>query len=88
MFGNPPLSYITVVEERTAVDASKRDGGALEHAIWRTEGLLTDATYMARFSYALPPVLSYIYPTSGPRAGGTAVTLHGVNLANGTHYKC
>ena len=27
-------------------------------------------------------------PTSGPLAGGTSVILHGVNLANGTHYKC
>lgn len=42
----------------------------------------------ASFGYALPPMLSYVRPQSGPRAGGTMVTLHGVNLANGTHYKC
>ena len=40
------------------------------------------------FSYAPPPILSEITPTSGPLAGGTALTLRGVNLGQGTHYKC
>jgi hypothetical protein len=40
------------------------------------------------FRYAPSPVLSRIHPTGGPLAGGTVVSLFGVNLANGTHYKC
>ena len=40
------------------------------------------------FRYAPLPVLSRIHPTGGPLAGGTVVSLFGVNLANGTHYKC
>lgn len=42
----------------------------------------------ATYAYAPPPVLSSVLPASGPRAGGTLVTLYGTNLANGTHYKC
>ena len=42
----------------------------------------------AHFAYAPPPILSEVRPVGGPRAGGTVVTLYGVNLNNGTHYKC
>ena len=34
------------------------------------------------------PCISQVHPSSGPRAGGTLVTLYGVNLGNGSHYKC
>ena len=40
------------------------------------------------FTYLAPAYLSAVSPASGPLSGGTALIIHGANLAGGDDYRC
>ena len=79
----------------TSANLSLSDAFPVALTLNRREHYPTDAAAAtlynpngAVFAYAPPPALSRVLPVGGPRAGGTVVTIYGVNLNNGTHYKC
>jgi formylglycine-generating enzyme required for sulfatase activity len=85
LFGNPsviiagfPATNVQVVSS-TTITAVTPPGlvGARDVSVVTTGGI---ATLSGGFTYAAPPTLAFVTPTSGPTGGGTTITLTGTNL--------
>jgi hypothetical protein len=82
-FGNAAATSFMVNSSTSITATSPGGAGTIDVAVTTPAG--TSAAVAAdQFSYALPPAVTAISPTSGPGGGGTTVTITGTNLTGAT----
>lgn len=81
-FGGTPAAGLTVVSDNELLVTSpaRVTAGAVDVQVV-TAGGPSPTGVQARFSYRVAPTVTAVSPSSGPLAGGTAVTLTGTDLA-------
>ena len=82
-FGNQPATT-TVVNSPTSITATAPVGAGVVDVMVTTAGGVSMPLANSKFTYDATPVVTGISPASGPTAGGTAVTITGVNLGGAT----
>ena len=82
-FGNQPATT-TVVNSPTSITATAPVGAGVVDVMVTTAGGVSMPLANSKFTYDATPVITGISPASGPTAGGTAVTITGVNLGGAT----
>ncbi|RIJ77484.1 hypothetical protein D1871_07095 [Nakamurella silvestris] len=84
LFGSTPGTGVKVLSaNKISVKAPKHAGGKVNVRV-TTKGGTSVVVARGAFSYVLSPVVSGLSPSTGPTAGGTLVTITGVNLSGAT----
>jgi hypothetical protein len=84
LFGSTPGTDLNVVSTfQLTVDSPAAAAGTAANVTVTTPGG-TSAPSSAVFNYVAAPIVSFLNPTFGPPAGGTAVTITGVGLTGAT----
>lgn len=83
-FGTTAVTTFTSITNTQIVLVSPAGSAGPVDITVKTAGGTSATSLSDRFTYVAPPSVTRVSPSGGPLAGGTLVTITGVNLANAT----
>jgi hypothetical protein len=82
-FANLSATNVVVVNATTITATSPAHGAGTVNVTVTTPGGTSGTSSAARFTYLVAPTVTKLAPSSGPAAGGTAVTINGTGFVAG-----